>query len=248
LPDLEQVHTDLKTTQRKGTETSTKMAALGERTVALDAQHDRLTRGLFDLLGGLAGVAETDEEAQSFLLARDELMPHGMLTIGLSYQDEAGNAATTEDRLSPASRKLLQHVKIGGKPLSATVERWRTVARDLGQADDERTALKGKGSDGPTPADALAARNGFIRAVGAVRAMAGLESTLGEDEQQRIFGYLDDAEARASKRGRGKGAGEPAAEAPAPDAKAEAAPDANAEAAKAKPAEAAPAAPAKADA
>jgi hypothetical protein len=190
------------------------LALIQEKQGKLDVRHDRKMRGTIGVLGGLAELADTPEEAQALLDLRDRLCPDGLRGTNKSYDEEAGAAKLLPARLDEASLKLLGKIAIPGGKLSDAVKSWTGAADELGALEVKKAMLlkeqaSGKGA---RPADVLRARNQWIRVARALEstlAIAGDEATI-----EAILGPLHEAEARADRRlGGGEEAPEPAPEA-----------------------------------
>ena len=74
----------------------TDLAAEG---TAVDAEHDRLVRGIFRTLEGAAALSENPEEAINYRALSARLLPAGLATVQQSWLGESGNARRLEGEL-----------------------------------------------------------------------------------------------------------------------------------------------------
>jgi hypothetical protein len=198
LGDIEAVHEGLTRFQRRDATTAALLTAFVARSAKFDVSHDRLARGLWNTMTGMADLLGEGEESEALLVARDELLPHGLLTVNLAYSDEVGNALLALDRLSEPSRAAIKKHGVLGKKLTAWVAAWRDSAKALGEAEAERVERLGAADlDVGTPADAVRARNDWIRVVSFVVGALPFEKSLDAGAQRRILQHLEAADARA---------------------------------------------------
>jgi hypothetical protein len=61
VEDLDDAHAGILRFQRKRSKMSAELKQLGDRTTALDTTHDRYARGIFNVLDGLADLADDEE-------------------------------------------------------------------------------------------------------------------------------------------------------------------------------------------
>jgi hypothetical protein len=142
--------------------------ALIAQLFELDRRHDRKLRGTFQLLTGLAELADTPEEVAALLALRDALFPSGLSAINLSYRDEAGHARLIAERLTDAQRAALAAIPAGSTHLLAHLTEMIDTARTLGEKAEELRQAKdglGKDEDAVTRGDLLAARRQWVRVV-----------------------------------------------------------------------------------
>ncbi len=199
-PDLTSARDGLKATHAVSGKVPMDLARLQEKAGVLDRRHDRKARGLDKVLDGLAEMTDDDVLAGTLQAARGELLgPLGLSVILTSYTDEATSAKLADTRLSDASKQAFKDVTIGDQSVAKWVKDWQSVARQLGEADAEKTALEAKLSAGATPAEALKARNAAIRVINAFVGMLGLDAP-DAATRARILGPLDAALAKVSRR------------------------------------------------
>jgi hypothetical protein len=170
---------------------------LVEREAALDAEHDDIVSGIHGALTALARVSAASTE---LLRLRDGLFPEGLSHMHKTYRGEAGHGAIVESRLDADLKGRLKAVNLHDKNLLDLTQRWLTIAKELGAAEDERARLEPQPS---SAADLNNARLGWIRIMNALVANAELVG-LDEETERLIFGPLRAAEKSAGNRGKGK--------------------------------------------
>lgn len=130
----------------------------------LDVDHDDGLRGIWSYLWALVYFARTTEEKALYLRFLRLLLPDGLAAVKKSYREEAGQAALAAGRLTADDRAVLATLVLpGDRTLLDAVNQWLSLGAQLGVLDRERAGEHA--GDGPTPADALAARNAWIRTV-----------------------------------------------------------------------------------
>jgi len=201
LVDLESAHRDLLTHQTPPPKVAPEMAALNEKVTLLDARHDRLARGLYDLFDGLAALTDDADESDAWRVVQQELFPQGKSIINRSYIDQAGEAVRVATRLSDSSRTLLERFSVGGTPLIEYVRRWQMAGTELGEAEKQRILLS---KESPETRSVREVRNAWIGAMKAILAMLDREKDLGEVERRRVLEPLETALAKAAARKRSK--------------------------------------------
>jgi len=198
LHHLETTHARLIEFQRRSTDTEEAVQHLTERLAALDAQHDRLLRGVFGMLTSLAELADGEERATHFLDLRDTLFPDGLRGVSRSYWDQSGEAVLLRGRLNERIVQSLRSILTPNGSLFGHVQTLLDVARVMGELEAQRISLA-KTSTDTTRADVARARNEWIRVVTALRAATSLDG-VSPEESDRIFRHLDEAEAKADRR------------------------------------------------
>lgn len=197
LPHVEAARRALLDTQFDPTQPE--LQKLSEQAGALDARHDAQVGGIHALLGALAQLATDPARGEALLRLRDRLFPQGVSVVQHSYRDEAGQAELVEGRLTEADRALLRAVPVLSSTLGDVVARWQHTARELGRVEDRRVALLDEKRRGTRPADVVAARNQWIRAVNALLSALDLAAP---DERTRlaILGALEASTKAAARR------------------------------------------------
>lgn len=198
LEHIARAQTRLIDFQRKSTTTEEVLRTMSERLAALDNRHDRLVRGIYGLLTSLAELEDDEKEATRLLDLRDELFPEGLRAVTRSYLDQAGETAILQRRLDDRTKSALLSISTPKASLYRYVENLIHVGRRIGDLETERVTLA-KTSNDTTRADVVRARHEWIRTVNALRASLELDGVTPED-YKRIFGPLEEAEAKADRR------------------------------------------------
>jgi hypothetical protein len=169
---------------------------------ALDVDHDEFTRGLWAYFWAMIYLAPTEADEQVYRRLLASLLPDGLALVNKSYREEAGQAALVQSQLGDDERTALQSMVLrDGRTLLDVVNAWLGVGVQLGALDRERAGDVGDGA--PTAADAIAARNRWIRTMQTVREVAALVAA-GNPAISEIMARLDGAERAADRRvGRG---------------------------------------------
>lgn len=200
LPSLDLAHQGLLDTQASSTQTNAVLSKLQKAQGVLDLTHDRKTRGVFNVLTGFADLADDPEQAAAYLALRDQITPSGLDVTRWSYTDEAGEADLVERRLTKNDKALLGKLPTPSGTLLDAHKARLQAGRELGALEKERAGLEKKGPDVTTAADAVRARNVWIRTISAFVAILDLEPKLSEADREKILGPLLRAESRAERR------------------------------------------------
>jgi hypothetical protein len=207
LPRLDAAHARLVSTQPSTTPPA-ELAGLQRREAEVDALHDRKVRGIFNLLTGLADLADAPADTQALLDLRDHLFPDGLQTSKESYAAEAGNVELVEARLTAADTALLGRTPVFGGTLQAQVHAWKQAGKSLGELERQKAQLPV--AVGTSRAEAAAARNGWITVVNALVANAALDPAFDDAKRLKLLGPVDRLSTSAQRR---QPAGEPASDA-----------------------------------
>lgn len=200
LPSLDKAHNGLLHTQVSDDQAATALTLLQAAEAKVDVKHDRKTRGTYSVLTGFADLTDDPELAAQYLALRDAIYPKGLEVIKWSYTDEAGEAELVDKRLSKTDKALLGKLPTpSGTLLDALKERIK-AGKELGDLEKERAALETKAPDAPTGADAVRARNLWIRTLNAFVATLDLEEGLSDEDREKILGPLRRAEQKADRR------------------------------------------------
>lgn len=204
IPEIERSHDGLYTTYFHGPGAVRRKEIQSQQKV-LDDEHDDLARGLWAYCWAMVYFARTDAERQVFHRLLALLLPDGLAVVKKSYREEAGQVDLVQRQLGDEDRIQLATMALpDGRTLLDVVTQWLSLGVQLGALDRERA---GEVADGtPTPADALAARNRWIRTMQAVREVAALVAT-DNPAIGAIMARLDEAERVADRRA-GNGAGD----------------------------------------
>ncbi len=214
LARLSSAHADLALAAQPVASNS-RIAEISAREGSLDARHDIVIRASYALLGAFADLLQDAPQAQELLTLRDLLLPDGLRSTTKSYRAEAGQAGQLASRLTPGIRSQLDSLLVGpkgsGRPLSAFIDEWIALGKQLGELEDERGRLPSPSPDAPSAsATLLASRNQWVRVVNAFIAN-GAVAELDPETDRLIFGPLRDAEKRAARRARTTTAKDPPA-------------------------------------
>lgn len=202
LVDIANAHSKVVVFQNAGKQESPELAELSAKTTALDAEHDRLTRGIHLLLLGLIETSDDPTLISRLSALYAELLPRGLGINQQSYLVEAGDVTLRHQRLSTESKKLLAAslLRISGcneTSLGDLVSRWDRAATELGETEAKKIRVKGvavsESSRGP-------ARRAWIRIVAFVLQALEMETSLTDAERRALLEPLRNAEARAAKR------------------------------------------------
>ena len=213
LVDIAKVHEDLVVFQNRGKGKSPEVLALQAKTSELDEAHDRIARGLSLVLNGFSEICRGYGAADPYSQVASELFPRGLLVTKDSYLAQAGEVSLREQRLSDASKRLLEATVIrtphGDQSLRDIVNRWGQIALELGAAEAEKSRARAghsvEGSAGP-------ARRAWVKVVSLFVQTLELETGLSEAERRAILLPLQEAEAKAAKRKAAAKEGEPSAQ------------------------------------
>lgn len=214
LPSIDKAHHGLLNGQASADLTNTRLTALQKAQAVLDLRHDRKVRGQYYVLTGFAELAETEEEAASYLALRDNLTPRGLDTVRLSYTDEAGEAELTDRRLTKDDKALLGKMPTPNGTLLDAFKARLKAAKELGDLEKQRGPLESQAPAATTPADAVRARNVWIRTVNAFVAILALEEGLSDADREKILGPLERAEQKADRKRSGGAEPDPVVAAP----------------------------------
>ncbi len=201
LPRIDVAHKQLHAVRPR--EDDPRVGAIVAEAAEIDARHDALVRGTDRMLEGAALLAGDSPRAREIEATRAVLTPDGLALVSTSYRNEAGAAALLKSRLGSEAgvKAVLASIVVDKKKtLTSFVNERIELAQKLGELEDERAQLLSAPaeSDGGALVDA---RNAWIRAVNALVANAEL-AELTPEQHAVIFGALDQAEAKADRRGR----------------------------------------------
>jgi hypothetical protein len=188
---LERAHETLEQTANSDPEVADEMHKLTLALGQLDLLHDRRVRGIYHMLTGLGEALDDEKMAEALHNLRDTLLPAGINTTLLSYNEQAQAAVHAAEQLDEDSRALLASVPMPQQEsLLDQVEDWLRVGKEIGDMWEQREGAKER-SGGITPSDTVRARNRWI---GAVRVLlAALDAAQLSVEERRALLALDDA-------------------------------------------------------
>jgi hypothetical protein len=186
-----------------------KAREMSGRLAALDIEHDTRVRGIH---GALTGLAQVSGAGTELLALRDQLYPQGLGHTQLTFRGQAGHGAMVAARLDSALEARLKAVTLHDRNLLDLVKEWQSVAKQMGQLEDERARLL----PNATPAaDIIKARLAWVRVMNALLANADLAG-IDEATDHLLFDPLRAAEKAASNRGKSKATAEATTTAPTP--------------------------------
>lgn len=199
LPRLEEVHGNLLSFQRKSLESQEAIAGIQRTQARLDAEHDRNVRGVYNYLTALAELSGEEERAEYYLELRDLLLPDGLQAVIRSYAAQGGEVLLLQQRLNRDVQAALRDIPTPDGNLYDHVEAWMKAGLALRALEEKRVDVaKTVGKAELKGTDVIRARNEWIRTVHALRANLDLDGASAEDVE-RIFRYLDAAEAKADR-------------------------------------------------
>lgn len=188
---LERAHETLEQTAKSDPEVADEMHKLTLALGQLDLLHDRRVRGIYHMLTGLGEALDDEKMAEALHSLRDTLLPAGINTTLLSYNEQADAAKNASEKLDKEKRALLASVPMPHEEsLLDQVQDWLRVGKEIGAMWEQREEAKVR-SGGITPSDTVRARNRWI---GAVRVLlAALDAAQLSVEERRALLALDDA-------------------------------------------------------
>jgi len=200
LNKLHQVQEGLLAHQNAGRQELPEVRELIARTTALDADHDRYSRGLHAIVTGIAEISDEPATAERYRTLRTALFPTGLDINRQGYLVEAGEPAFRERRLSDDDNALLAKTRVitpeGEVSLRNVLDKLARVAHALGDAESTKVRLRqesaNESSRGP-------ARKAWSRVVSHILATLDLEEGLTDEERRRILEPLESALSRAAK-------------------------------------------------
>lgn len=190
---LERAHQRLERASEDGPEQAEALNALTMKLGQLDLEHDRRVRGIYHLLVGVSEVLDDESLARDYTELRQRLLPSGINTTLLRYEEQIEAARGCKEALGVSERDLLARVEIpnGQGTLLDQCEAWWSVAESLDEVWQARQQLRRESGEqaavsGATAADLLRARHQWISAMRVL--LATLEaSPLSEDAQRELM-------------------------------------------------------------
>jgi hypothetical protein len=201
LPEVDGAHQGLHRTHAIGPSAVRRKQIQAEQKV-LDLEHDNVLRGISSHLWSAIYFTRDPEARNELERLLALLLPDGLLSVNKSYREQAGQAELAASRLTEADRALLQSLLLhDGRTLLDAVNQWLSLSAQLGALDRERVGIPP--DDGPTPADAMAARNRWIRTVQAVQLIARLVAEQ-DPAIREILDRMEEAGRTADRRSAGR--------------------------------------------
>jgi hypothetical protein len=195
LPQLQAVHAGIVAVRPP--QDDPRAREISGRLAALDLEHDTRVRGIH---GALTGLAQVSTAGSELLALRDELYPQGLGHTQMTFRGEAGHAAAIATRMDTALEARLKAVNLHDRNLLDLVHEWQSVAKQMGQLEEERARLM---PGVPAAGEILKARLAWVRVMNALVANAELAAT-DETTDRLLFGPLRAAEKAAANRGKAK--------------------------------------------
>lgn len=206
LPAIDEAHAALLAAGGAKTETAEERerAALYQECVALDQRHDRVGRGVFQLLGALADLSDDPDEAAALLATRTKLFPENSLAVlSATWKGQAGNAHRLKETVlsDPEIKAALKAIPLSNKrTLLDGARAFVDAGLELGRLDDRRTSL----TDASVKADGRAqrgtARNRWIALGNTLVHLIDDVIGLTGAERHAVIGALVETEAKADAR------------------------------------------------
>jgi hypothetical protein len=147
--------------------------SLAEEGRRLDAEHDRLLRGLFHLLSALAELEP--ERTGDFQRLQSHLFPEGLRGVTRTYADQAADTRRVDGRIDEFDKTLLDAIPLpGGRTATDVFDAW--VASGAALERFERRRIAADTADGVSGVRLNDVRNRWIRTV---HALEGLVNVMG---------------------------------------------------------------------
>jgi len=165
----------------------------------LDRDHDRIARGFYKLLDGLAELSNDSASRFALLELRDALLPLGLREAQRSYLEQSENLHRIREQVLPKFADLLRTIPLPeGDNLGHAVERWTLLGIGFDRVDSDRRKLQ-RELDALVPSGNLnEARLAWVRTVNAMLVNAVL-APVNQSEDRRLFDALREAEAKADR-------------------------------------------------
>lgn len=200
LGKIKEAHQGLVDYQNAGRQERPEIRELIAQTTALDADHDRYTRGIHSILGGFAEVVENPDTTNRYRSLQSALFPTGLDINKQSYLVQAGEPELREGRLSDDDKKLLEATVVttpeGPRTLRELVDTLTKIAHALGEAEIKKQRLR---KDPGAPSSRGPARQAWARIVSHFLATLDHEDGLSEEDRRRILEPLQTALAKAAQ-------------------------------------------------
>lgn len=190
---LDRAHQKLERASAQSPEEAESLNALTMELGRLDLDHDRRVRGIYHLLVGVSEVLDDEELATCYTELRQRLLPSGLNTTLLRYEEQIAAARRSKEILGSSERELLSRVEVpnGQGTLLDQCEAWWTAAECLDEVWQERQQLRRSSGEqvaisGTSAADLLRAKHQWISAMRVL--LATLEaSSLSDEAQQELL-------------------------------------------------------------
>ena len=181
------------------------IARLREDGTALDDRHDRKYRGTFNLFEALIELCDAPDTTAALISLHGRLHPAGLAQINVSWQGEAGHAATVRTALTKGDRALLKTIAtVDGRTALDEVHAWIEAGDDLGPVAARKATLEYQLAHPETTTESAAlhnARLAWIRSARALESNLEIVKNLPAEERSEVLGLLVQAAASAGRRG-----------------------------------------------
>lgn len=200
LQEIDAAHNDLISIQSKSSANSEEIKVLTELVQRLDARHDNKGKGVYEMFGAVALLAESPEDADHYLETRDKLMPDGLNFVRRFYLDETGGTALVEGRITDNIRRTLRSIPTPHGNLMDEVNEWIRAGKDLGSAERQRIKLaQVRAEETISGKDINRARRRWNDVAEAVLTIVDLIKNLDEETRNRIIQPLKIAEEKTDR-------------------------------------------------
>lgn len=168
---LDRAHRKLEQASTQNPEQAEAMRTLTEELGQLDLVHDRRVRGIYHMLTALGEALDDELLARKYIALRDMLLPSGLNTTLLRYEEQIRAALDVRATLDAEHRELLSWVVLPNNQgtLLDQIESWWMSASALDEVWQRRQALRRVSGEHASAGDLLRARHQWI---GALRVLA----------------------------------------------------------------------------
>ena len=143
LPRLTAAHTELVAAYQDTP--ASRLAPLVRALGRADFRHDSWVRAIhfgFETLIHDALARGDEAEAERLRGLRSRVLPHGLQQVRFSYREEAGQAELLSSQLDAQTRQALATLPAAGRTVLELVEDFMEAARELGELEDRRVAVR----------------------------------------------------------------------------------------------------------
>jgi hypothetical protein len=217
VPGLEHVHAQVLPLApvRDDDAVLRELTTLGEEGNALDDEHDRLVRGIVNVLHGLAELAATSEEAEHHRDLLQRVLPTGLSMVRQSWVAEAGHALRLREALDtePELVAALDRIPLpNGQTLLTVLRALVATGARLGAIEARRAELRqclADATDGKSPTknavSSMSARKEWVDTVEAFRSVVRLpQNAVPGELRNAILSLIDEVERKADARVRSR--------------------------------------------
>ncbi len=208
-PALEAAHAAIASLAQPSpvTELQRELTDLATEGIEVDAQHDRLVRGIHRTLEGAAELSEQPEDAVGYRALAARVLPAGLATMQQSWLGESGNTRRLEGELAddPGFVTALQGIPVpGGRSLYEVVRALVGLGQRLGDIEVRRAALRARLSPDedhpPAVSSVHGARAMWVSTFSLLRDTLSLpQVAVSDDARVEILGLLSAVESAATE-------------------------------------------------